>query len=308
MKPPKELKQLSVLQPYKTVLAIAGDWIVIALAIAVSKYMQNVFVYLAAVAIIGGRMHGLGVIMHEAAHYRFMKNRKLADALGDIFTAWPVLITVQSYRNNHLAHHQHTNTDDDPDWRVKKGAPQFTFPQKIRMVVLQLGGYLIAVNTIRDLAQILPRVSRSDRSTRAYKLTRIAFYIVAALVFTYLGIWKSVLLYWIVPYLTVLFLFQHVRSVSEHFGSMDYSHELTSTRTVKPYFWERWFFAPHNINYHLEHHLFPGVPFYNLPKLHEALMRDPSYRAKAHITRGYSTGLVRECLSEPQQDASSMTA
>ena len=25
------------------------------------------------------------------------------------------------------------------------------------------------------------------------------------------------------------------------------------------------------MNYHIEHHMFPGVPFYNLPKLHVAI-------------------------------------
>jgi fatty acid desaturase len=92
-------------------------------------------------------------------------------------------------------------------------------------------------------------------------------------------------------------MFVYVRGVAEHFGSMEYDEELGSTRTVNPYFWERWFFGPHNINYHLEHHLFPGVPFYNLPKLHAVLMSDGAYRSKAHVTRGYSTGLVRECLA-----------
>ena len=68
------------------------------------------------------------------------------------------------------------------------------------------------------------------------------------------------------------------------------------------YFWERCFFAPHNINHHIEHHLFPGVPFYNLPKLSAALMRDETYRANAHITRGYSTGVLRECLAAAKRD------
>jgi fatty acid desaturase len=83
---------------------------------------------------------------------------------------------------------------------------------------------------------------------------------------------------------------------------MDYDEELGSTRTVIPYLWERCFFAPHNISYHLEHHLFPGVPFYNLPKLSAALMRDETYRAKAHITRGYATGVLRECLAAAKRD------
>ena len=78
---------------------------------------------------------------------------------------------------------------------------------------------------------------------------------------------------------------------------MNYGDELGSTRTVLPFLWEKWFFAPHMVNYHLEHHLYPSVPFYNLPELHAAMMANPTYAARAHMTRGYSTGLVRECLT-----------
>jgi fatty acid desaturase len=297
MTPPKELKQLSVLRPERTLFALIWDWLVIAVAIAAGVHFSNVFVYLAAVVVIAGRMHGLGVLMHEAAHYRFFRNRKLGDAVADVFAAWPILATVEGYRRNHLAHHQHANTEQDPDWMVKLGQPQFSFPQRARVTVLHMLGYLATVSTVRDLAQILPRVSAGDTSPRSYRLTRLAFYLLVIGLSVWFGWWEELLLYWLVPYMTMFFLFLHVRSVAEHFGSMDYGRELGSTRTVEPYFWERWFFAPHNINYHLEHHLFPSVPFYNLPALHKLLMDDGAYRTSAHVTHGYSTGLVRECLA-----------
>ncbi|WP_298253803.1 fatty acid desaturase family protein [Bradyrhizobium sp.] len=291
-----ELKKLSVLRPWGTLAALALDWAVIAAAIVVSCHFGGIWLYLAAVAVIAGRMHGLGVLMHEAAHFRFLKNREMADAVADLFMAWPIMATVDGYRQNHLAHHQHTNTDKDPDWVVKLGKAAYTFPLAVRVLTLNVLGYLAAINSLRDLAQILPRVSGVKQSAR-YKLTRLGYYLGAATLITMLGIWKSFLLYWIVPYMTLFFLFLYVRGVAEHFGSMDYGEELGSTRTVVPYFWERCFFAPHNINLHIEHHLFPGVPFYNLPKLSAALMRDETYRTKAHVTRGYSTGVLRECLA-----------
>lgn len=295
---PAELKKLAALQPWKSTAAIAFDWTVIALAIAVSEYAGNVFVYLACAAVIAGRMHGLGVLMHEASHFRLFRNRKLNDWIGDVFTAWPILATVASYRLNHLAHHQNTNTHDDPDWVVKLDQIAFKFPQKAWTAIKHMGGYLIAVQTFRDLAHVLPRISRSDTSTRGYKLLRFGFYIGVVALMAWLGLLWQFFIYWLVPYFTVLFLFLHVRSVAEHFGDMDYEADLDGTRTVKPYFWERWFFAPHNVHYHLEHHLYPGVPFYNLPALHKALMKSERYRTNAHITRGYSTGLVRECIAE----------
>jgi fatty acid desaturase len=291
-----DLKQLSVLQPWTVVAALALDWAVIVAAIALSSYFGEVWLYLLAVAVIAGRMHGLGVLIHEAAHFRFLRNRKMADAIADLLIAWPIMATIEGYRRNHLAHHQHTNTDKDPDWAAKLGKTEFTFPQRAWVMSANLLGYVVAVSSLRDLAHILPRVAGVKQTAR-YRLLRLGFYLVAATLITMLGIWKGFLLYWVVPYMTLFLLFLYVRSVAEHFGSMDYEEELGSTRTVVPYLWERFFFAPHNVNYHIEHHLFPGVPFYNLPKLNAALMRDETYRVKAHITRGYTTGLLRECLA-----------
>jgi len=89
-------------------------------------------------------------------------------------------------------------------------------------------------------------------------------------------------------------MFQYIRSVAEHFGELAYDHLLTSTRTVKVNWLEQFFIAPHNVGYHLEHHLYPGVPFYHLPKLHELLMEDAEYSGKAHLTQGYLSGLLKE--------------
>ena len=69
-----ELKKLSVLQPWGMVAALALDWAVIAAAITLSSHFGGVWLYLLAVAVIAGRMHGLGVLMHETAHFRFLKN------------------------------------------------------------------------------------------------------------------------------------------------------------------------------------------------------------------------------------------
>lgn len=294
---PKLIKSLSVLRPWRSGVALAFDWLVIAAAIAASRQLPGIWIYLVSVAVIAGRMHALGVLMHEAAHYRIVKNRRLNDWVGDVFIAWPILSTVQSYRRNHLAHHQHTNTEADPDWSAKLGDGAFMFPLQAWRLALQLGGYLIAINTVRELRQILPRLNRNNMASRLYRTVRCGFYLTLFVVFTVTGTWRLVLLYWLVPFFTLLFMFLYVRGVAEHFGGLNYEGETGGIRTVLPHLWERLFFAPHHINFHIEHHLYPSVPFYNLPKLHAALMKDGSYRSQAHVTRGYSTGLLRECLS-----------
>ena len=283
--------------PFRLSLLEQALGLVIAAAIAVSQWASNPLVYILAVIVIGGRQHAFGALMHEFAHYRFIDNKALSDWACDLFVSWPILASVDAYRRNHLAHHRYTNTDQDPDWVVKVGTRKFTFPQEWQYAVLNLVGYLAFIGSAFDMIQAIGRLRALDQSTRAYKLKRLAYYLAFAVVFTITGTWVPFLLYWVVPFMTVFFFALYVRSVAEHFAAMNYAEELQSTRTVLPYVWENLVFSPHGVNYHLEHHLYPSVPFYNLPRLHDALMADPDYAARAHITRGYTTGLVRECLA-----------
>ena len=39
-----------------------------------------------------------------------------------------------------------------------------------------------------------------------------------------------------------------------------------------------------NMNYHIEHHLYPSIPYYNLPQIHSLIKEKPDYP-------NYSNGL-----------------
>ena len=52
-----------------------------------------------------------------------------------------------------------------------------------------------------------------------------------------------------------------------------------------------WDFAFLNSNYHLEHHYFPGVPFYHLPRLQQILV--PFYERKRHALAHLRRAAVR---------------
>ena len=63
------------------------------------------------------------------------------------------------------------------------------------------------------------------------------------------------------------------------------------TRTILTQWWERLLIAPHQIGYHLEHHLLPSVPIYRLPTLHKMLV-DNGYLASDLVITGYPS-LIR---------------
>jgi fatty acid desaturase len=90
---------------------------------------------------------------------------------------------------------------------------------------------------------------------------------------------------------------ERVRSISEHFA-LPYTHDFNQTRNIHCSPLEAFIFGPHNIRYHLTHHLHPSVPQYNLPALHKALMQDPEYAAHAHENDAYFYGGKKSVFQE----------
>ena len=296
---PTELKPLFKTKASRHALAMAFDWMIILMTIYFCIQFFNPFTYLLAVIVVGARMHALAILMHDSTHYRFLKNRKWNDLITNILTMYPLFTSIEAYRENHLRHHRHLNTEHDPDWVAKIGKREFTFPKTKMEFLGTVFSYLVLYQGLRDAMWFLQRFGTSEKKSNkkqksSCQKVRMLFYVVLFTALTIAGLWKYFALYWVVPFLSTFFMFQYIRSVAEHFGELAYDHLLTSTRSVKATPLERFFIAPHNVGYHLEHHLYPGVPFYNLEKLHKVLMGNSDYSSKAHVTQGYVSGLLNE--------------
>ena len=290
-------KPLFKTKPHLHWLAILFDYSMIFLTIYATLQLPTFGTYFLAIIIIGARMHALAILMHDASHFRFLKNRKWNDLVTNYLTMYPIFTSIEIYRTNHLRHHQHLNTEEDPDWVAKLGNRAFTFPKSRGEFLLTVASYLALYQGVMDAIWFLKRFNTKDKQTvmsTENKILKILFYILFFGALTYLGVWKYFLLFWIVPYFSTFFMFQYIRSVAEHFGELAYENNLSASRTVKATLIEQFFLAPHNVGYHLEHHLYPGVPFYHLPKLHELLMEQKEYQEQAHITEGYTIGLMKE--------------
>lgn len=84
-------------------------------------------------------------------------------------------------------------------------------------------------------------------------------------------------------------------NLSQHAGMSEdvYDHRL-NTRTV--YMNPVFNFLYANMNYHIEHHMFPMVPFYRLPELHELIKKDcpPAYPSLWAAWKEIVPALVRQ--------------
>lgn len=295
----QKLKPLFKPKPIKHAGAMVFDWLIILGTIYFTTLYFHVFSYLLAVIIIGARMHAIAVLMHDATHYRFLKNRKWNDLITNYTTMYPLFLTIEDYRRNHLAHHQNLNTDEDPDWVSKLGRREFTFPKSKQEFLFTLSTYLVLYQGVKDAIWFVQRFgmlkgNKDNAAQKPSKLPKLLFYVLLIVGLSWFGLWATFLLFWVVPYFSTFLMFQYIRSVSEHFGEMENEHLLNASRTVKTNFLEKFLIAPHNVGYHIEHHLYPAVPFYNLPKLHDLLMENNDFKEKSHLTNGYFTGLLSE--------------
>lgn len=286
-----EVQELSQINNWRFLASFITEIAVISCTVWLSESFLNPLLYVAAVIIIGSRFHALSVLMHDASHYRAFTNRKLNDFFGEI-TALVTPFSMEGYRKHHFLHHRELNTDKDPDW-VRTRFSDYYYPKKKKDLLLLLGKYALGMKVINELKLIAKEKYLNKCSTKT-KILRNLTYIAIILSSILFGFWKELILYWLVPVATSFAFFVYVRGVAEHYAGMEYKNELNSSRTVIAPLWERLLFSPYGVNYHLEHHLYPSVPFYRLKELHKKLMQNSVFKEQAHITHGYTSGLFKE--------------
>jgi fatty acid desaturase len=82
----------------------------------------------------------------------------------------------------------------------------------------------------------------------------------------------------------------NIRGMSQHTFLENQSDTVLGTRSILTNPVTAFFMC--NENYHLEHHLYPGIPWYNLPRLHQALRNELIARGAPFIPSYFA--FVRE--------------
>jgi fatty acid desaturase len=282
---PKDLvARLAQRSAWRATLAILGDFAVIAVAIAAAlAWWPSILVILVAVIVIGTRQHALFVIAHDAAHYLLYDNRKLNDAVGR-FCATVQGLSMCTYRVIHRLHHNNLYGELDPDTALHGGYPRGR-SYLIKKLAKDLSGltawktyaYFLggapALNTATHVAmRPLDDTSPKLRAEAKHDRNRVVgFHVLALAFFVFTGHAIQYLVLWILPLVTVVQAILRLRAIAEHGATTDFSSPLTAARTNVGPAWLRWLIFPHNVNYHIEHHLYASVPQYNLPELHREM-------------------------------------
>lgn len=296
------LREFTAVHTSKWLAAAAIEWTIILGTMTVCAVVGGWLICIPAVLIIGSRQHALGVLAHEGAHHLVSRNKKVNDGLSDLLAAYPIGFTTVGFRTTHLRHHAFLETEKDPSRVTIDLWPEdWTFPMSKRHVakvmLRDLSGLSQAASSV--LLKYLWEIPGGRGRHLAQLLAFHAVAIGATLTF---GIFWMYLALWVLPLFTVAIAFYRIRAVAEHSGLDthqiryldDSADPLSATRTTIPQSaLSKFVFAPYNISYHIEHHLYPAVPVFDLPRLHSVLLENPEYEKRAHLTKGHS-GLLEE--------------
>ena len=284
---PKELVQeLTRRSAWRASTAVLEDFAVLAAAIAIAlAYWPNPLVVVPAIIIIGTRQHALFIIAHDAAHYLLYERRWLNEVVGRA-CAMVQGLSMCTYRVIHRLHHNNLYGALDPDTALHGGYPRGRM-YLIKKLAKDLSGltawktyaYFLGgapgLNTATNLAvRPLDDTSAKLRSEARHDRNAVIFlHVMVLLLFAVSGYLLQYLVLWVLPLVTVVQAILRLRAIAEHGATTDFSSPLTAARTNLGPAWLRWLIFPHNVNYHVEHHLYASVPQYHLPRLHQEMTR-----------------------------------
>ena len=295
----EEIRDLHRIDDWRAWATLAVNWGLIAAAFAAAAQWPNPLVIVAALFVIGARQLGMAVVMHEASHRTFLKNKRMNDWVGNWLAAYPVWSDLEPYRPYHLQHHAKNWTEEDPDLDLAAPFPitRQSFKRKVwRDLSGQTGYKRFRATLRRDLSISNGKSKRSDDSGRK-ALAGVAATNLALLAILAATGHAWLYLLWIGAWFTTYSLVMRIRAIAEHSMVRDPANPFDNARTTEASWLERLLLAPNRVNYHLEHHLLMAVPHYKLPRFHR-MLSERGLLDGANVVRGYR-GVLSLASSKP---------
>ncbi len=249
-------------------------------------------------AVVYGTLYGSAsdARWHECGHRTAFRSRWANDAIYHLASFMDVREPI-SWRWSHHRHHA--------DTIVVGRDPEIAYPRPVRFwrIAADLLGLLSArAEFIKYVANVRGRLTPAEvdyvpprEASRAIFWGRV-----------HVAIWSTVIVWSIIttsllPLMLIGLPSLYGRWLLVVFGTTQHAglaenvldHRL-NTRTVYMNPILRFLYL--NMNYHLEHHMYPAVPYHNLPRLHHLLRHDlpTPYRGIVHAYRDIVPALWRQ--------------
>jgi len=316
---PEQIRALYKRSNLVGALLILHAWALILGAMALFVVWPNPLTFLLAVMVIGGRQHGLTVLMHDCSHGLLFENRKLNEWTGTWLCAAPNFVSLLLYRPYHLMHHRLTQQRNDPDidlanrhlapgskpfpitrksfWHevVRDLTGQSAFVRWRALIKYRAGAEKIAALIRSGAPAPMSRLAPTRRPIEILGMGLLREGVTANAILwaamAVAGYWWVYPVLWLLPLATWYQLTIRIRTIAEHMMVPDNNDLLRNARTTYANPIERLLIVPYWINYHLDHHLLTGVPCWRLPAANRAMLA-AGFGPRMELKQGYRSVLA----------------
>lgn len=279
--PHEELKRLHVRRPWRHALVAFRQLCLLATSSWILAISANPWLWVPVAFVQGFTIFNFTVLLHEVVHETVGPRHRprLTRVLGVAY-AFPSGISHLQFTRWHLDHHDNLGSSTED-------------PKRFHLSPKRNARWYKALYFTPALFPIYFRAARREASTypeglqrgirRERNLTILGHLAILAALATALGPAAMARVY-AVPYFLIFPIAFALNRLGQHYYINPANPAQWSTLVRSSLFWN---FAFLWSNFHLEHHYFPRVPFYNLPRLHRLLR--PFYRDMGMKPVGYGT-------------------
>jgi fatty acid desaturase len=240
----------------------------------------NPLVWVPLALVQGFTVFNFTVLLHEVVHHTIFARRRprLERLLGWLYGV-PSGISASQFTRWHLDHHAELGSDED-DPKRHHLSPKIN-ARWYKLLYATPALFPIYFRAARaEAATYPPELQRTIAFER--RVAIVAHLSAIALLWYVFGLGAALRAH-VVPVFFVFPIAFTLNRLGQHYDIDPDDPAKWGTLMKGSWFWD---FAFLNSNYHLEHHYFPGVPFYRLPQVQRALA--PFYAQRRMRWQTYS--------------------
>ncbi len=214
---------------------------------------------------LGSRIYKLTILLHDCAHGTLFRRRTANRIVGHL-CAWALGTQFAAFSDQHWRHHRSYGSKDDPQGRDYNGLRDASRAALLWHLIRPVVGLnLLKLGEFQETVRSRPR----SRWPGVAGVLAVQASLALLACRGDPALWWLALVYPASAATIGLFLSQ-IRGFCEHVA-MPPAASDASVRTHLPNPVDSAIFYDLNFNYHVAHHLYPGIPSCHLPMLHAAL-------------------------------------
>jgi len=260
-----ELRELHQVRPLRHFLVLLRH-LALALGCGVLLWQSDrPWLWIPAGILQGCNLLGFVILLHEQVHECIFRNKRprLQKFLGRLY-AFPVGMSATQFKLWHLAHHDELGSHDDDPKRAHLSPKKNS--RWVKFLYATPALFFIYSRASRQEAASYPAETR--RVIQLERLVSIIGLLSILGVMIWLGgVWPA-LRVWALPLLITFPPAFTLNRLGQHYNVDPTNPAKWSSRVDgNPFWWTVFLWS----NFHMEHHYYPRVPFYNLTRLNRKL-------------------------------------